>query len=87
MIKGKIYNVGGKNLNYSKKQIAELVKSKIDYRIIESDIKDKDLRHFYINFDKIKNLGFVPKKTVQEGIDELINIFKFYEPTSDFNVI
>ena len=87
MIKGKIYNVGGKNLNHSKKQIAELVKSKIDYRIIESDIKDKDLRHFYINFDKIKNLGFVPKKTVQEGIDELINIFKFYEPTSDFNVI
>lgn len=86
-MEGGIYNAGGENLNYSKREIAELIKRKIDFKIIDSDIKDKDVRDFIICFDKISKLGFKPQKTVEDGINELIKLFSFYEYYSHFKVI
>ena len=86
-MKGDIYNAGGNHLNYSKEEIANLIKDKIDYNIINSELKDKDLRHFIVNFDKIEKLGFVPKRTIQEGINELIKVYSFYEYFSHYKTI
>jgi len=86
-MKGDIYNAGGNNLNYSKAEIAGLIRNKIDYNIINSEMHDKDLRHFIVNFDKIEKLGFKPKISVEEGIEELIKIFSFYEFYSHFKTI
>ena len=81
------HNAGGNNLNYSKDEIAAKIKEKVDYNIINSEMKDKDLRHFIVNFDKIEKLGFIPKKTVDEGIDELLRIYNFYEYYSHYKTI
>jgi nucleoside-diphosphate-sugar epimerase len=78
-LKGGIFNAGSNDLNYSKIEIANLIKQKVHYNIIDSAMKDKDLRHFIVNFDKINNIGFKPKIKVEEGINELITVFKFYE--------
>lgn len=86
-MKGNVYNAGGNNLNYSKAEIAELIRKKIDYNIINSEMHDKDLRHFIVNFNKIETLGFKPKISVEEGIEELIKIFSFYEFYSHFKTI
>lgn len=86
-MQGQVYNVGGNNLNYSKREIADLIKQKVDYNIIDSDMRDKDIRHFIINFDKIASNGFKPQKTVEEGINELIKVFNFYEYYSHFKTI
>lgn len=86
-MKGSIYNAGGNNLNYSKRDIADFVKKRIDFEIVESELADKDLRHFIVNYNKIEGLGFVPKKTVEDGIDELLRIFSFYEYFSHFRPI
>jgi len=86
-MKGQIFNAGGNNLNYSKLEIANLIKQKVDFNIIDSDIKDKDLRHFIVSFDKIEKLGFKPQKTIEQGIDELIRIFSFYEYYSHYKTI
>ena len=86
-MRGGIFNAGGNHLNYSKDEIANMIKAKVDYNIINSEMKDKDLRHFVVNFDKIKNLGFIPKISVEEGIDELIKLYSFYEYYSHYKTI
>ena len=86
-MKGGTYNAGSNKFNYSKADIAELIKKKVDYNIINSDLKDKDLRHFIVNFDKIEKLGFKPKITVEEGIEELVKVYNFYEYFSHYKTI
>ena len=86
-MKGDVYNAGGNDLNYSKKEIALLIKKRINFSIVDSDMADKDLRHFIINYDKIMALGFVPQQTVEEGIDQMLRVFSFYEYYSHFKTI
>jgi nucleoside-diphosphate-sugar epimerase len=86
-MKGQIFNAGGNNLNYSKEEVANLIKEKVDYNIINSELKDKDLRHFIVNFDKIEKMGFKPKLSVEYGIDELVRFYGFYEFFSHFKTI
>lgn len=86
-MKGQVFNAGSNQLNYSKADIAGLIKKKIDYNIINSELSDKDLRHFIVNFDKIEKVGFRPKISVEEGIDELIKIYSFYDYFSHYKTI
>lgn len=78
-MRGGIFNAGGNHLNFSKLEIAQAVQKQIDFKIIDSDVKDKDVRHFIISFNKIQKLGFVPKRSLDEGIAEMLRIFKFYD--------
>lgn len=86
-MKGNIYNAGGNDLNYSKLEIAESIKKKVNFNVIDSQMKDKDLRHFIVNFDKIKNLGFTPSKNIEYGINELMRVFSFYDYYSHYKTI
>jgi nucleoside-diphosphate-sugar epimerase len=86
-MKGGVYNAGGDHLNYSKKDIANLIKQKIEYTIVDSNMKDKDLRHFTVNYEKIRTIGYTPKLTVEDGIDHMIKAFTFYEYYSHFKTI
>jgi nucleoside-diphosphate-sugar epimerase len=86
-LKGQIFNVGGNGLNYSKKEIARIIRNKIEYNIIDSEIKDRDLRHYIVSFDKFEKLGFTPRRSLEQGIDELIRLFTFYEYYSHFKTI
>jgi len=86
-MKGHIFNAGGNHLNFSKEELANMIKEQVNYNIINSEMRDKDLRHFVVNFDKIARLGFKPVRSVNEGIDELIKVFSFYEYFSHFKTI
>ncbi len=86
-MKGGIYNAGGNNLNFSKEEITEKIRQKVEFSVVNSELKDKDLRHFIVNFDKIEKLGYTPAKTVDEGIDELIRVYGFYEYFSHYRTI
>jgi nucleoside-diphosphate-sugar epimerase len=86
-MKGGIYNAGGNHLNCSKDEIAQKIKSEVDFNIINSEIKDKDLRHFIVNYDKIEKLGFKPRISIEEGIKELVKVYGFYEYYSHFKTI
>jgi nucleoside-diphosphate-sugar epimerase len=86
-MKGAIYNAGGNEMNYSKEDIADKIKKFVNFNVINSELKDKDLRHFVVNFDKIEKLGYRPKISIDEGIEELIKFYKFYEYYSHFKII
>lgn len=81
-MKGNIYNAGGNELNYSKTEVARIIQRKVDFSVIESGIKGRDVRNFIVLFDKIEKLGFRPKRTIEEGVIELLRLFRFFEPHS-----
>lgn len=78
-MKGNIFNAGGNHLNFSKLEIAQAIQKHVNFKIIDSDVKDKDVRHFIVSFDKIQKVGFVPQKTLDDGITEMLRIFQFYD--------
>jgi nucleoside-diphosphate-sugar epimerase len=84
---GNIYNAGGGNLNFSKLEIAEKIKKFIDFKIVDSEVKDKDVRHFLVSYKKLEKLGFTPQKTVEDGIQELLRMYRFYEYFSFYKTI
>mgnify|MGYP001350327894 FL=1 len=86
-MRGGVFNAGGNSMNFSKEEIAEKIRKQVDFSIVNSEVKDKDLRHFIVNFNKIEKLGYVPSLTVEYGIEELIRIYGFYEYYSHYRTI
>ncbi len=80
-ISGKIYNAGYQN--HTVKELAEMVK-----RVVEREISNgkkidivttpsDDKRSYHISSEKIKReLGFIPKYSVEDAILSLVNAFK-----------
>lgn len=76
-MKGNVYNVGSNTMNFSKKDICEMIKRKTDCYVHYADYDgDVDKRNYVVSYDKIESLGYKTTITVEEGIDELINCFK-----------
>jgi len=86
-MKGQVFNVGGRHLNYSKREIADIINERVQFDIIESELSDKDLRNFIVSFEKIEKAGFVPQKSVEAGVEELLKLYSFYEYYSHYKVI
>ena len=85
---GNIYNVGSNDMNHSKLDLANMIKSHLPkIEIVQSALDDFDRRNFIINFDKFIALGFKPTITVEDGIKELIRLYQWYKPYVPFNTI
>jgi nucleoside-diphosphate-sugar epimerase len=91
LVNGEIFNVGNENLTIN--EIAELVKTSIEFRIpSKGDIKitqseSSDLRSYHINSDKImKNLGYAPNFNVKDAVNDLIDAFENQLLEDTFNL-
>ena len=74
-MKGKAFNVGDENMNFTKKDIALAIKEKVDYYLHEGDIgEDLDKRDYEVSYEKISKLGYSAKITLDDGINELIKV-------------
>lgn len=83
--KNEIFNIGSSNMNATKKEIIDLIKSKIYFKSkIVSDERDPDKRNFIVNYDKIKKAGFEPRFSLSNGISEMIKKFKGLSPHPSF---
>lgn len=82
-----VFNVGSGNMNYSKEQICEMIKSKTNAYIHYADVgEDADKRNYVVSYKKINSLGFKTTITVEEGIEELVrvcNAIQFRNPYSN----
>ncbi len=81
-MRGGIFNMGSSRLNYTKADIAKKVQEQTECEIIESHLGDTDIRHFEVSFDKAAELGFDCEVSLEEGIAELIKLYRFYDPNS-----
>ena len=74
-------------MNYSKMEIAQAVQRHTDCEIIDTAMKDFDVRDFLISYDKIYEMGYKAEISLDQGIEELVRLYKFYKPTAAFRPI
>lgn len=76
--KNNIFNLGLSNANITKFQLAKKIKKYIKNLIIikKNNKSDPDKRDYYVSNNKIEKKGIHPRVSLDEGIIELIKIFK-----------
>ena len=68
-----IFNAGGDINNATKQMIIDMILSKIPNGKVKYQKYGNDPRNYRVNFNKVKTeLGFEPKYSIQNGIDELL---------------
>ncbi len=85
---GEPFNVGLSDANLSKKELCEKIKNHVDeFHIIENDIaEDPDKRDYIVSNEKIESTGWEPKFSLDDGIIELVNTYRWLK-TSHFSNI
>jgi nucleoside-diphosphate-sugar epimerase len=86
MMKSRIFNVGDESMNLSKVEVAHAVRRHIEYEFINATMKDFDVRNFEISFSRIKDLGFTVRRNIDDGIREMVRLFKYYDSYAPFGV-
>ncbi|MBI1883186.1 MAG: NAD(P)-dependent oxidoreductase [Chlamydiae bacterium] len=77
-MKGHAYNVGLSDANLSKAELAEKIKKQVPHFYIHyADVGfDPDKRNYIVSNDKIKAKGFQARHSLDEGIEQLIKLYK-----------
>jgi hypothetical protein len=80
-------NVGDNSLNFSKKEIANCIMNHVKFDLIDSALSDLDKRNFEISLDKINELGFYIKYTLEDGVDDLVKLYRYYVQYVPYKII
>jgi nucleoside-diphosphate-sugar epimerase len=78
VMRGEIWNVGDARLNHTKLEICEIIKQHIpawNYTEDTSLKHDQDGRNYFVDYTKIKNIGFSAEETLDQGIRNLITVY------------
>jgi nucleoside-diphosphate-sugar epimerase len=81
-MKGGVFNMGSDRFNFTKREVAQQVRKLAPCDVINADLGDTDIRNFLVCFDKVKKLGFDCTIDMQQGIEELVKLYRFYTPNS-----
>ena len=78
-VKGEIFNLGLSTANLTKLQLAQKIKKQVpELKIkIVHNKKDPDQRDYFVSNRKIEKLGFKAKVNIDDGIAELVKIFRY----------
>ncbi|MDO8526145.1 MAG: SDR family oxidoreductase [Deltaproteobacteria bacterium] len=85
-LKDNVYNVGSEKMNYSKEEIALIVKKKVDYYLHFAEFgSDEDKRNYEVSYRKINALGFDISISMEDGIDELIKVSSLLDIHNEYS--
>ena len=71
---GKVYNIGSDKMNFSKRDICDIIKAQTGAYFHYADVgEDGDKRNYVVSYDKVKAIGYDTTITVQDGVKELVN--------------
>lgn len=74
-LKNNVYNIGSNEMNFSKFQLAGLIKKKINFYLHYAEIgSDEDKRNYEVDYTKAIKAGFKTKIDINTGLDELIKV-------------
>ena len=72
-MQGQVYNVGSESMNYSKEQVCDKIRQKVDFYLHYAEVgEDADKRNYVVSYRKIHDQGFRTTIGLDEGIDELV---------------
>jgi len=81
-----VYNVGNDTMNFTKKQICDIIAQKTGSYIHYASVgEDADKRNYHVSYDKIKLLGYSTTISVERGIDELLKAFDIIDIRSPYS--
>jgi nucleoside-diphosphate-sugar epimerase len=82
-----VYNVGSDRMNYSKRDICELIKSQLPNAYFNyADVgEDADKRNYKVSYDKINSIGFDTTINVFDGVSELIKSMPLIKILSNYH--
>ena len=89
-MKNHVFNVGSNKMNYSKKEVCELIKNKVSNAYFNyADVgEDADKRNYIVSYEKINSLGFDTTISLEDGISELLKTIPLIKTSSPyFNVL
>ena len=80
---GETFNLGLSNANLSKLELCQEIKRYIPkFEILESEIgQDIDKRDYIVSNEKIESKGFKPSHSINDGVEELMKLFKYLIPS------
>lgn len=84
---GGIFNVGDERLNISKRDVADCIKQYRDFEVVDSSMRDVDVRDFSISFAKMAGLGYRARRTLDDGVRELLGLYGFFKASSHYPTI
>ena len=86
---GEAYNVGLSQSNLSKLELCEKIKLQVpDFHIFKSDLaEDPDKRDYIVSNEKIEATGWRPSFSLDEGIRELIKVYRFLSVKQYINLL
>lgn len=78
---GEVYNVGSNKMNYTKREVCDLINEEIPEAFFHhASIKeDPDKRNYQVSYDKINKLGFEVEVGLKTGIREIIDSVQLLE--------
>ena len=77
-LKSNIYNLGLSSANISKLMLAKRIKKQMKNLKIKivTNRKDPDKRDYFVSNKKIEKKGFKADTKIEQGIEELVNLFE-----------
>ena len=76
-MQGNPYNVGLNSDNLTKEDLARKVAEHTECHIVEAEFaSDPDVRDYYIDSGRIMKLGFTPRFSVDDGIQQLLKFYR-----------
>ena len=77
-MKGEAYNVGLNDANLSKAELAMKIKEHVPSLYVHyAEIgADPDRRNYIVSNDKLKSRGFVARRSLEQGITELLKLYR-----------
>lgn len=79
---GKVINMGGKGMNFTKQEITEAIRKHIEFDVVVSPSEDEDVRNFRVSFERAEKLGFACEHSLDEGVREMAALYSYYDPGS-----
>ncbi|MFW6116742.1 MAG: NAD-dependent epimerase/dehydratase family protein [bacterium] len=80
-VRGEVFNVGSNEQNSQISELGLIIKEMVPEAQITTQ-PDEDNRSYRVRFDKIQNeLGFCPRYTIRDGIQEILDAFESGEIT------
>jgi nucleoside-diphosphate-sugar epimerase len=75
-MRGRVYNVGSEDMNFSKRDVCELIQRHVKYYAHYAEVgEDADKRNYIVSYEKIRRLGYRTTITLDHGIAELCRGF------------
>ena len=80
-----VYNVGHESMNHSKQLVCQMIVDKTGAFVHFEEIgEDADKRNYIVSYDKIGKLGFKTKITLEEGVNEIVEVLKIMDFQKDY---